>query len=495
MSRRFGGWARPLAGESGAGTVFSLSVLMVAALLGGLAIDVSNAWRYNELLKTTADVAAHAGAVVLAEGGTDAAARLAAQDAVAINMPETRYGKVLAEPETDVRTAHYDARTNSFAGDGDPNAVIVRVQRSAATRNQVPTLLLRLAGRAGWDIARESIVALVPTRRCKPTDGLYARGVLRPGAGAHVGADYCLHSQEKVVPDQGSFFDRNAGLSMPDLARCGLNCTDRVTEGAEAAGFEANLIREDLPGMVQAIADQFLNPRVKGPAESAFFASRPLDADLSALDEVGVDISKLATGQVIDISLQAFSRMRALPGGLIYKVTCSAAAARAEQGLSPEVLTLRAGNSGLVFHNLALITNCALEIDPTARIDGAMILTTRGSGGYDVTAAAGAMIGHPGGGCGADVRSTILATGSILLSAGVLGPDVGLVSGGDITVGQPPTGVAPVFAMTGVGMHAAGTIDIEAPHAYASCGSGDDPFLPQLQVIRYLEPEQIGGGG
>ena len=81
--------------QAGSGTVFSLGLLFLAALFGGLAVDVGNAWRYNELLKTTADVAAHAGAVVLSQGGSPQAARQAALAALDLNMPEARYGRIL----------------------------------------------------------------------------------------------------------------------------------------------------------------------------------------------------------------------------------------------------------------------------------------------------------------------------------------------------------------------------------------------------------------
>ena len=83
----------------GAGTVFSLSLLLVAAMFGGLVVDVGNAWRYRELLKTTADVAAHAGAVVLAQGGTAVgtggavtkvgAAKLATESGVSVLLTST----------------------------------------------------------------------------------------------------------------------------------------------------------------------------------------------------------------------------------------------------------------------------------------------------------------------------------------------------------------------------------------------------------------------
>ena len=208
-------WPRFWANQSGAGTVFSLGLLFIAALFGGLAVDVGNAWRYNELLKTTADVAAHAGAVVLSQGGTPQDARDAALAALDYNMPEARYGRILAFPMQDVRLVHYDAATNLIttgdadaggADNGGANAIAVRVQRSAATGNPVPTMLLRLAGNDAWDLSDESVVALVATQACQPMDGLYARGLLLPGPGSHIGKGYCLHAQERVVPGIGSLF-------------------------------------------------------------------------------------------------------------------------------------------------------------------------------------------------------------------------------------------------------------------------------------------------
>jgi Flp pilus assembly protein TadG len=484
--------------EAGAGTVFALSLLMVSALMGGLAVDVGNAWRYNELLKTTADVAAHAGAVVLAEGGTPEAARAAALAALDYNMPEARYGRILAIPASDVRVVHYDETSNTIAEDGEANAMVVQVQRSAATDNPVPTLLMRMAGRTAWDIADESVVAVVPTQRCQGTDGIYARGLLLPGPGAHVGAGYCLHSQEEVAPVQGTRFDDGAGISMPDLARCGPNCTDAVSDGATKAAFAVNLVRGDLTALIHGLQDQFADPRQKGPAKDAFFATRRLGRDLSALDEVGVKIGELGTGTVVSISPMAFSRMRALPEGLVYEVLCKAkpgqdrAAAGQGQG-QEDVLTLGGTNAMREFRNIALITDCALHIDATARIEGALILTTRGGPGFDVTAEPGAVIGDPARSCGTAPRTTLMATGSVSIPAGVLGSNAGVVTANDIRIPLPPKAGTTIFGLTGVGLHAGGAIGIEAQHNFTACDAQDDPLTPQLQVIRHVEPDGVAG--
>ena len=524
--RRLGVWprfrrgqSRFLKDQSGAGTVFSLGVLFLAALFGGLSVDVGNAWRYNELLKTTADVAAHAGAVVLSQGGTAIEARAAALAALDLNMPEARYGRILASPTEDVRLVHYDAASNQISGqltgDDEANAIEVRVQRSAATGNPVPTMLLRLAGSAAWDVTNASVVALVATQACQPTDGLYARGLLLPGPGSHIGKGYCLHAQERVVPGIGSLFETGSGLSMPDLSRCGSNCTNAVSQGAEQAEFEANLIRPELTGLIRGLRAQLTAPlrRIalsQNPARDAFFAHRELPVDLSALDEVGVPIGKLKTGTVVQMSPTAFTRLRAVPQGLVYQVMCAPPPGKALPGASvpaltapgevgqgeDRILTLSGNDMGRVFANMVLISDCQIRIEATAKIEGAVIVSLRGKdagAGFDITAETGAAIGDPDQSCDPGHRSTLLALGSVQLSAGVLGTNVGVVAGADIRISPPDGPGALIYGVTGLGMHAGDTISVDVAHDYTACRAGgaaavDDLFAPDLKVLRQVEP-------
>jgi Flp pilus assembly protein TadG len=517
--------------ETGAGTVFSLGLLFIAALLGGLAVDVGNAWRYNELLKTTADVAAHAGAVVLSQGGTPEDAREAALAALDYNMPEAHYGRILVVPAEDVRPVHYDAATNQIAPgrsdeasseDGGVNAIAVRVQRSAASGNPIPTMLLRLAGSKAWDVMNESVVAMVATQRCQSASGLYAKDVLLPGPGSRIGKDVCLHAQGRVIPGEGSLFETGSGLSMPDLARCGSNCTDAVAQGSEAARFEANLIRPDLPGLVRGFRAQLTAPlrqmtQNQTPARDAYFAKRELPGDLSALDEVGVPIDRLKTGMVVEMSPAAFMRLRAVPQGLVYRVMCAPPPGKDLPGASipvplapsPEgggmdrILTLSGrdlnGNpTDRVYRNMVLISDCQIRIDATAKIEGAVILSVRGKGeggegaGFDIIADTGAAIGDPDRNCDPDHRSTLMALGSVLLPAGAAGTNVGVLAGGDIRISPPDGPSAMLYGVTGLGLHAGGTISVDVTHDYSACAAGGDaaadPFSPDLMVLRQVEP-------
>lgn len=495
--------------EEGAGTVFSLAMLMMAALLGGLAVDVGNAWRYNEVLQSTADVAAHAGAVVLAQGGSGAEAEAIALAAIERNMPEARWGRVLDQPARDVRAVHFDALAGGILPDGGaPNAVLVRVARSAATGNPVRTVLMRLAGRDAWDVTAESLAALVPTQRCQGSDGIYGRGLVMPGPGVILGRGVCLHSQEKVVPDQGSRFEEGASLSMPDLARCGMNCTDQVSDGASAAASEVNLIRPDLGGMVAQLADEFSDPRNRGGAEAAFFGARRLGADLTPLDEVGVKIDDLGTGSVVDLSPLAFNRLRFVPEGLTYRVRCTAAPGAPPVLQVPGmdgILPLTDGRMATdasdpegtaneqppqILRNFVLVTDCQLAIQAGARLDGVALISTRTAKGPAVLAEAGSTIGSLENACGPGRRASILALGSMVIPAGVLGTNVGLVTAGDLRIAVPPQGGAAVFGLRGVGLHAGGTVALDVSHALEPCGgeTDGDPFTPPLQVIRQVAP-------
>ena len=122
------------------------------------------------------------------------------------------------------------------------------------------------------------------------------------------------------------------------MTRCGSNCTDTVSQGAEAAEFEANLIRPDLPGLIRGLRAQLTAPLSRmalgqTPARDSFFAHRTLPSDLSALDEVGVPIDRLKTGTVVQLSPTAFSRLRVVPQGLVYQVMCAPPQGKALPGV------------------------------------------------------------------------------------------------------------------------------------------------------------------
>lgn len=495
-------WPRFWRDQSGAGTAFSVFLLVTCAALGGLALDFSNAWRHREVLKTTADVAAQAGVIALAEGEAPEAAQSAALAALDFNTPEAEYGRIVVDAETDVVPLHYDSDSNSLSPEGPINAVSVLVRRTGVLDNAVPTYLLRLVGRRDWEIGGQSVAALVPTRRCNATDGIFAAGAVTLSQPGSVSAGFCIHSQDRVALPQGGNFRTGAGLSMPDLARCEGLCREAVPPGDDRVAFETNLILADPAALIDAVFEAFADPFVASPVEQEFFASRPLAADLSALDEVGVDLDGLTTGTLVTLSLEQFSRLRQVPEGLIYRVKCAGGPRSGGQadsqpasqtgnppGSRPGSLEIWDGGNGSVLRNLAVVTDCGLHFAASARVEGALFLSARSSGRTSrpaVTADAGARFGNPDRRCDARLRSTLMIKGDAALPADFIASNADLVATGDLRVAA--ASVAQTTLHRGVGLHVGGDVSFASAQDFSACGLAPSGLLPALLVIRHVMP-------
>jgi Flp pilus assembly protein TadG len=506
--------------QGGAGTAFSVFLLVICAALGGLALDFSNAWRHREVLKTTADVAAQAGVIALAEGEAPEAARATALAALEFNTPPADYGRIVVDAALDVVPLHYDSDSNSLSADGSINAVSVLVRRTGVLDNAVPTYLLRLVGRRDWEIGGQSVAALVPTRRCNAADGVFAAGSVTLSQHGSVGAGFCIHSQDRVVLPQSGDFRTGSGLSMPDLAACEGLCREAVPLGDDTVAFETNLILADPAPLVDATFQTFADPFVASPVEQEFFASRPLAADLSALDEVGVDLDGLDTGSLVTLSLEQFSRLRQVPEGLIYRVKCTGGApnppgnpaeaqaegqaggqpeeqpghqaepqAASQPGRRPERLEISDGGNQSVLRNVAVVTDCALHFTAAARVEGALFVSTRTAGRQSrptVTADAGARFGNPDRRCDAGLRSTLMIKGDAAVPADFLASNADLVAAGDLRVAA--ASVAQTVEHRGLGLHVGGEVSFASAQGFSACGLAPAGLLPELLVIRHVMP-------
>ncbi len=99
------------ASEFGGATGWSLYIFAAVAVAAGLSIDGSNGMRAKEHLQSTADIAAHTGAVRLAEGASDFEIRQAAEAIAQLNMPVSAFGNVVGDAATNVHIGHYDGST------------------------------------------------------------------------------------------------------------------------------------------------------------------------------------------------------------------------------------------------------------------------------------------------------------------------------------------------------------------------------------------------
>lgn len=516
-ARRAGrpGWWR---GEDGAGTTFFLFCIVICLMISGLSVDVGNAWRQRELLSLSADVAAHAGASVIAREGEKMAIVAAAVGASKLNTPTETYGRVIYDPYSDVEALHYDPGTNMLSMAGPINAVSVHLQRSARVQNPVPTFLLKFIGQNAWDINVVSVAAVIPTTRCDSGDGIYAHQGIAMGGEAFVGAGVCVHSQKGVDLQKRSTFAAGSGLSMPDFSDCNGNCNDMTSPGIGAASAETNLIMVDPAEHIDTLSAAFINGNETLPEETEFFAARSLAEDLSALDELGVDTSELVLGDVVRLNQDLFSRARELPAGLVYDITCEG-----PEG-SPTVLTIGgraadpdieddpdadttvpedfiedfdAGGEPLVepeatddaapvLEDLVLVTDCLLHFTEKAQVQGSVIFSTRAAKGIALTADEGASVGDPKLTCKPALQSAIMAKGGMSVPASFTASNVSFLMAGDIAIAGNPEGVPALHR--GTSLHSGGRVQLEGDQSFQACGTGLDMVLPKLNVIKYVIP-------
>lgn len=508
--------------ESGAGTVFALFGIAICFLLAGVAADFGNAWRQREVLRLSADVAAHAAVGVLAKGGSVTGAMSAAMHATELNTPERKFGRVIYDAVEDVRLLHYDPDSNRTSLTGPVNAVSVRLQRNDRSRNSVPTYFLGLTGITDWDIVVESVAAVLPTERCRNSDGLFAHGAITLNGESMVGPEVCIHSQDKVLLPQSVIFAAGSRLSMPDMADCGGLCNDMASPGYNAASASVNLIMPPTAPYVTRLAEGLVDTKETLPEETAFFARHPLAEDLSPLDEVGVKVADLATGDVVTLDSEAFSRLRALPAGLVYRVSCAAsddasgvlavgAAATEAREEAIALLGINDTDSGgdeegmdapppdetipedalpemprFVLDGMALVTDCALRFTQSAELRNTLVISTASGPDSLMTAEEGATAGDPDLACDPAAQAIVMTQGSVSVPASFAASNLALVSAGDVAIGGSATG-APV-GHRGLSVHAGGKIATEGGHVFDACKAPASEFLPTLDVIKYVLP-------
>jgi Flp pilus assembly protein TadG len=478
---------RMLRDEGGGATVLGVFALVLTVIFVGFAIDAGNLYRHQAMMRLAADAAAHAGVVVLARGGTAEEAGAAAADMLEVNLPARRFGHLVANPATDLRALAFDAAAGELAArdrDGPANAMLVRLQRSAAVGNPVPTYVLRLIGLDSWTAGAAGVAVLVTTRRCANSDGFFARGEVALSQGVELGPGFCLHSQDRLALPWGLSAGHALRASLPALADCEGPC-------AVTGTIAMNLVMPDTAGHVRRLAEGFARPGLGLPEKAAFFATRNLGEDLEPLSEVGIDPQKLRRGDVVEISPFLFSALRTVPPGLVYLVNCDRPAS-AIPADSIERISLGLWEGTPAVRDIALVTTCPLTLGPFARIEGSLVIALHDGAGLAMEVAPGARIGGPRETCGTGNRSQLMAPGNLALPAGLAGSDLGLVAGGNVTVLQDGTR-AGGLPLHGLAIHAGGRVQADPRQHFMPCPeAAADPVLPRLQVITHAMPPLDG---
>jgi hypothetical protein len=197
---------RFLRDESGAYAVWSLLWFSLYVAMGGLAVDMTDAYRNQTLLQATADASALAGVMSL-PNEADAVTMALAYSSSNMDPAINGNGNVLLAPDVIVGNWNFDTRKFSTGG-GSPatvDAVFVTTRRSNANDNALATNFLRIMNLWGipgdvWNINTEAIAVKYHPGCLR--GGFVAANKVDITSGNYFYNDICVHGQN-MIPDSG----------------------------------------------------------------------------------------------------------------------------------------------------------------------------------------------------------------------------------------------------------------------------------------------------
>ena len=296
LSRRLRARLRRWRDRRGAVAIWSVMWLAAFLSLGGVAVDVTNAYRVRNQLQSAADAAALAAAMRLPD---EPEARGMALTLAARNLPRTRHGAAMTD--SDVTFGTWDPETRVFAAGVEPaQAVLVKARQTEANGNPVPTWLLTIMGKSGWDVE----VASIAVARMAPGGGnhsgpepavacpgamIMTRNYLSLGGGNTFHEGVCLHGETGVHAGGNDWFDPDVRVTAANVnniyighVRAGSASGDQVKSADSRPAEVVPLLSgkfNDLwnalwPGSATTYSGDLLPDFVKGPDGTANIVRR-----------------------------------------------------------------------------------------------------------------------------------------------------------------------------------------------------------------------------
>jgi hypothetical protein len=263
-------FSRFLRDESGAYAVWSLVWFSLYVAMGGLAVDMTDAYRNQTLLQATADASSLAAVMSLPDQGDGTAQAL---DYASNNMDPAINGFVLDPNE--VIFGNWDFATRTFTpGTTDPDAVRVVTRRDDSNNNPLAANFLRIMTLWGVPFDRFNIsvdaIAHKYISDCVDKNGLIAGNKADVTSG-NTFSQICIHADNNMTdPGQDLAIDLNSGndfdpdtvqVSMPEKSDlngrpnlCKKNnglCEEEVLQFTGDSWVEAEL--EFLPDVIEAL--------------------------------------------------------------------------------------------------------------------------------------------------------------------------------------------------------------------------------------------------
>ena len=417
--------------EGGAITALNLSFVVVMAILGGVAIDVSSLIQARTQLQVAADTAAHA-ALYMRDTQSKDVAKDEALKIASTMMPTGRYGEVLRAENIHFGT--YDKATKAFTVDEDSRAAVyVKTDRLSENANPVTSFLLQFIGFNEWDVATTSVFET------------YRPGCLREGFVADDVVDvqsnngfmngFCIHSNTHVSANQNNLFEAGTIVSMPDLGDLDITSSGfEKNEGLEAALREGRLrlrvfsrLKIIEAGMTQKNSEYYRDYVTSDIA---------IEKDLTSNNNV-VSMADLTTGRV-------------------HKLTCT---------IPNGSMTI----NGETFSEVVIITNCPVKMSALTALEDATLII-KDTSSSSMSAPSGLRIGKDDG-CVDGGGAQILTYGGIANAAKVEMYGSQILAVGSVNFAAANEGIE------GASIVSDSEIDITSGTSMAFCGSGMDSIF------------------
>ena len=244
------------ADTEGSATVWSIFWTIIFLILAGLAIDMSNAYRYRAALQATADSSAVGAMMAYREydyyvdytGGAATTAPATrgnhtARDLALANMSVGRNGTVTSDSEItwgnwNHTTEHFEPAVGNATPVGPINAVRVQALRTAGNSNAVPTLLLNMfGGLQSWNVGATSIAEAYHAD-CFTRQGIFAMGTLDFSSNNEFVDETCYHGEQGVDMQNHNVFGPDTIVSAPnDSLLTGPGDFDSITDPSRNPGL------------------------------------------------------------------------------------------------------------------------------------------------------------------------------------------------------------------------------------------------------------------
>jgi hypothetical protein len=374
-----------LGDESGGYTIWSLIWFSLYVAIGGLAVDMTDAYRNQTMLQSTADASALAAVMSLPDQVDGLAQALVY---AADNMNPAINGTVLRGSEVIFGNWNFSARTFT-PSTTSPNAVWVITRRDDANNNPVATNFLRILGLWGlpmdrWNISVEAIAA-----RFLPfclLENAFIAGNRIDFTSNNILNNVCIHAQNLIedpahnyaveIQNGGTIMD-TVQISMPDTddmidrptvcSNEGL-CEEGVVVYGDMMPTDAFLAGETITGMLDETATDTLSDDM--------YSADDVTLELVPPDYVHIDLNNCETWACTTIVAPdgslTYEYNAVMEKGTVYVIDCN----------SPmEVFTLPSPEVQPILEQVAIISECRIEGQTNMRLEGVLLASSAVGGG------------------------------------------------------------------------------------------------------------------